>query len=72
MKQFLFSFVLLLLIISTTTNAQQWTDEQKDVWKGVEAYWEVSLSDKPLDFLNYFDDSYYGWSYDNQSPGTKA
>jgi len=72
MKQILFSFVLLLLIISTTTNAQQWTDEQKDVWKGVEAYWEVSLSDKPLDFLNYFDDSYYGWSYDNQSPGTKA
>ena len=75
MKQFLFclfSFVFLFLMISITANAQQWTDEQKDVWKGVEAYWEVSLSDKPLDFLNYFDDSYYGWSYDNQSPGTKA
>jgi ketosteroid isomerase-like protein len=25
-----------------------------------------------MDFLNYFDDSYYGWSYDNEAPGTKA
>ena len=75
MKQILFclfSFVFLFLMISITANAQQWTDEQKDVWKGVDAYWAASVSDNPLDFLNYFDDTYYGWSYDNQSPGTKA
>lgn len=75
MKQILFclfSFVFLLLIFSNAANAQQWTDEQKDVWKGVDAYWAASVSDNPLDFLNYFEDSYCGWSYDNEAPGTKA
>ncbi len=24
-----------------------------------------------LDFLSYFDDSYLGWSYSNEAPGTK-
>lgn len=65
MKQILFrliSFVFLFQIISNIINAQQWTDEQKDVREGVVSYWEVSISDKPIDFLNYFDDSYYGWS----------
>jgi hypothetical protein len=75
MKQIVsvFSFVFLfLMLIANFTSAQQWTDEQKDVWKGVEAYWAVGMSDNPADFINYFDDSYYGWSYDNGAPDTKA
>lgn len=67
-----FPFIFLLLCCANITSAQQWTDEQKDVWKGVEAYWAVSVTDKPLDFLNYFDESYNGWSYDSQAPYTKA
>jgi hypothetical protein len=75
MKQILsgfFSFLFLFVFIANSSIAQQWTDEQKDVWKGVEAYWAVSVTDKPLDFLSYFDESYYGWSYDSQAPYTKA
>ena len=67
-----FSVLFLLLLVTNFTSAQQWTDEQKDVWKGVEAYWAVSLSDNPMDFLNNFDDSYYGWDYKEESPHTKA
>ena len=72
----LFSCSLLVLsiffFISNFSSAQQWTDEQKEVWATVNAYWAVSLSENPMDFLNYFDDSYYGWSYESLAPGTKA
>lgn len=51
--------------------AQQWSPEQKDVWAGVEKYWEVNQSD-PLAFLQYFDDSYLGWEYSNGAPTTKS
>lgn len=60
------------LFVTNFTFAQQWTDEQKAVWAGVEAYWAVGMSDNPKDFLNYFDDSYSGWSYENETPATKA
>jgi hypothetical protein len=67
-----FFVLFLFLIITNISSAQQWTDEQKDVWKGVETYWAVGMSDNPKDFINYFDDSYYGWSYENGAPSTKA
>ena len=54
------SFLFVFLFVSNVS-AQQWTDEQKAVWAGVDAYWKVGLSDNPDDFLNYFDDSYHGW-----------
>ena len=53
---------LLLFLFAANASAQQWTDEQKAVWAGVDAYWKVELSDNPAEFLNYFADSYYGWS----------
>jgi len=67
-----FFFLFVFLFVSNLSFTQQWSDEQKDVWKGVEAYWAASMSDTPMDFLNYFDDSYYGWSYENGAPSTKA
>ncbi len=70
------SAALALLFISALTAnitfAQQWTDQQKAVWAGVDAYWAVSMSDNPGNFLNYFDDSYIGWSDENEAPSTKA
>lgn len=71
MKKF-FLCISLFLFMTAFTSAQNWTDAQKDVWNGVEAYWAVTTSDNPNDFLNYFDDSYYGWSYENGAPGDKA
>ena len=64
--------VLFTLLFVYNIQAQQWTDEQKDVWAGVEAYWQVGMSANPMDFLNYFDDSYYGWDNENDAPSTKA
>lgn len=34
------SFLFLFLFITNLTSAQQWSDEQKAVWAGVEAYWQ--------------------------------
>jgi len=62
---FLFFFV-------SNSSAQQWSDAQKEVWTAVDAYWAVSMSSNPMDFINTFDDTYYGWSYDNEAPSTKA
>jgi ketosteroid isomerase-like protein len=72
-KKLLVLFVLFLpLILLSNIQAQQWSAEQKEVWAGVEAYWELSVSENPMDFLNYFDDSYLGWDNESDFPSTKA
>lgn len=63
--------LMFLLAGATEIFAQQWSAEQKDVWAGVEKYWEVNQSN-PLDFLDYFDESYIGWSYENEAPSTRS
>ena len=70
-KLFVVSSLFLFLFITNLTSAQQWTDEQKDVWKGVETYWAISASDHPVDFINYIDDSYCGWSNEFNAPISK-
>ena len=70
----LFSIITALFVVilfSGNVFAQQWSDEQKEVWTGVEKYWEVNQAD-PLAFLQYFDESYLGWSYENGAPTTKS
>ena len=68
----LFLCAFLFVFVTAFVSAQSWTADQNDVWKGVEAYWAVSTSDNPADFLNNFDDSYCGWSYENGAPSVKA
>lgn len=68
----IFAIILFaVLCLSGKNYAQQWSAEQKEVWTGVEKYWEIN-NNEPLAYFNYFDDSYLGWSYDNETPGTKA
>jgi len=64
------SAIILVVILTIQVQAQDWSPEQKDVWAGVEKYWEVNQAN-PMDFLNYFDESYFGWNYDNEAPSTK-
>ena len=71
-KLLLLSLVVALLALSNSVYAQQWTSQQKDVWAGVEKYWEVSASGDAMAFLNYFDDSYMGWEYQSKVPQNKA
>ena len=71
-KSFLmFTITFIVMLISGNTFAQQWSAEQKEVWAGVEKYWEVNQND-PMEFLNYFDESYLGWGYENEAPSTKS
>jgi len=70
-----FSKILLTVFIVSiffggASLAQDWSPEQKEVWAGVEKYWEVNQSN-PMDFLQYFDESYLGWNYDYEHPSTK-
>jgi ketosteroid isomerase-like protein len=69
-KLFLLTTLIIVLLQSLTIYSQQWSPEQKDVWAGVEKYWEINNND-PLADLKYFDDSYLGWSYESEAPGTR-
>ena len=73
MKNLLSAITILFVVVllSGNTFAQQWSAEQKEVWAGVEKYWEVNQNN-PLEFLNYFDESYLGWGYENEAPSTKS
>jgi ketosteroid isomerase-like protein len=66
-----FFFLFLLISFAGIATAQQWSEAQKEVWAGVEKYWEAGMSTNPSDFLSYFDDTYHGWQYQSGAPGTK-
>ena len=71
MKKLFFLIALTIVLLqSLNIYSQQWSPEQKDVWAGVEKYWEINNND-PIADLKYFDDSYLGWSYENEAPGTR-
>ena len=62
--------IVAFLLFNGSSFSQEWSKEQKEVWAGVEKYWDVNQSD-PLAFLQYFDESYLGWNYGNEAPSTK-
>jgi len=63
---------IILFSLSQVTFGQSWSAEQKEVWSGVEAYWEVSSKGNADAFLEYFDESYIGWSYNAKVPQNKS
>jgi hypothetical protein len=68
MKKFLcVPLPLFFLLFTNFSIAQQWTDEQKEVWKSVETYNDLAVNGD-AGFLNYFDDSYKGWEYNSDAP----
>jgi ketosteroid isomerase-like protein len=71
MKKLLVLIVLLMpFLFLSNIQAQQWTAEQKEVWKSVETYNQLSAN-RDAAFINYFDDSYRGWEYESDMPETK-
>ena len=66
------SCLFLFLFITNFTPAQQWTDEQKEVWKTVQAYSDLYALNNLSELYKYFDDSYLGWHYNNPAPYNKA
>ena len=67
-------FLAILFIVFSTSSiiGQSWSAEQKEVWAGVEKYWEVSSKGNADAFLEYFDDSYVGWGYVSKVPQNKS
>ena len=37
-----FTILFVVILLSANSFAQQWSDAQKDVWAGVEKYWDVA------------------------------
>jgi len=70
LSQIFTTLFVVFLLFSESSFAQEWSKEQKEVWAGVEKYWEVNQNN-PMDFLQYFDESYLGWGYENESPSSK-
>jgi len=64
------SAIVIVLLLSFNLQAQQWSAEQKEVWKSVETYNELSAN-RDAAFINYFDDSYRGWEYNYDAPDSK-
>ncbi len=65
-------FCLMFLFAASAGFAQQWSNEQKEVWSDVQKYWDASSSGDAQGFLKYFDDSYMGWSYRVKAPMNRA
>ena len=60
------------LIATESTQAQEWSAAQQDVWKNVEAYWARDAAGDLDGFLSYFHESYIGWDLTEPAPTNKA
>lgn len=59
----LFAIFLLFIAFNSQITAQEWTPEQEDVWKSVEAYWDLAAKGDLDGFTSYFHESFIGWNY---------
>jgi ketosteroid isomerase-like protein len=71
MRKWSIVFAGLCFIFASACFGQQWSEEQKEVWKTVETYNELASKGDVQGFFSYFDDSYSGWSYLLDTPGDK-
>jgi len=72
-QKVVWSALLFFLILNVgAISGQEWSKEQKMVWKNVQDYWELSATGKIEEFLTYFDDNYLGWSKSDPLPSDKA
>ena len=68
----LFVISILLVAFNSQITAQEWSAEQKDVWKNVEAYWYLAAKGDLDGFVSYFHESFMGWNYGAPATSTKS
>ena len=71
----LISFILTIMFcfaLTSFTFAQEWSDEQKEVWASVEDYWAISSKGDVDGFLSYFHSSFSGWPTGSAAPHNKT
>ncbi len=61
--------IIIITVIPAT--AQEWSAQQKEVWKNVETYWNLDLKQDLDGFMSYFHKDYSGWSRRSDFPGNK-
>jgi len=63
--------IVFTLAASAPMAAQQWSDAQKEVWKAIEAQWEL-WADRDLEgHFNTLHPDFLGWDYENALPTNK-
>jgi len=75
MKTLIKGVLIVLLInifITVQLFGQEWSKEQKEVWKNVEIYWDFSAKGDVEGYLSYFHDDYSGWSNSDALPDDKT
>jgi len=65
-------FLLIILFSSVQLFGQEWSTEQKEVWKNVETYWDFSAKGDVEGFMSYVHDDYSGWSNSDALPDDKT
>lgn len=68
--------VLIMLCLTLLTSVQlfgqEWSEQQKEVWKNVETYWDLDAKRDLEGFMSYFHHDYSGWFNRNALPSNKA
>ena len=68
--------ILIVLCITLLSSAQlfgqEWSEEQKEVWKNVETYWDLDTKEDLEGFLNYFHYDFSGWINGKALPTNKT
>ena len=67
-----FTVSFVAIVLTGNSFAQQWTSEQKDVLAGEIKLWDAIQSGNAETYLQYFDDSYVDWDYQNIVPQNKS
>lgn len=71
-NKYLIAVLVLTMLASAQLFGQEWSAKQKEVWKNVEAYWQME-ADRNLDgFMSYFHEDYSGWFNLSALPSGKA
>jgi ketosteroid isomerase-like protein len=63
---------LFVVFLSGSALAGEWSAEQKEVWKNVEAYWAVLAKGDADGFMSYVHADYRGWGYQSGVPVGKS
>ncbi|MCH7974564.1 MAG: nuclear transport factor 2 family protein [Bacteroidetes bacterium] len=59
-------------IIADSSFAQKWSSEQKEVWKSVEASWDLYAAGDLNGLISYIDKSFVGWDNNSKVPSKKS
>jgi ketosteroid isomerase-like protein len=64
--------VVFAFVFISNSFAQEWTKEQKEVWKVVESYTELAAKGDIEGVIKYFHDDFSGWVLGSHYPSNKA